>query len=96
MPSNGDANVYRDGKIHVMAEQCDHCLLSPDRLVSGKRAAEIIRETKDEPGATFICHKGTICGEDAICKAWYDKFATADPILRMAEAMGVIQEVDKR
>lgn len=88
-------NTYRDGKVHVASDKCDACLLSPQRLVSGQRAAEIVRATKDEPGATFTCHKGTLSGEDMICRAWYDKFAKDDPILQLAESMGVIQEVDQ-
>lgn len=87
-------NTYRDGKIHVMSKQCDHCLLSPNRLVSGKRAAEIVSKTKDELGATFTCHKGNLIGCDAICRRWYDKFAKNDPILQLAEAKGLIEFQD--
>ena len=87
-------NTFRDGKIHVMREKCANCLLSPDRLVSGARAAEIVRSTKDDDGATFTCHRASMAGEDAICRGWYDKFAASDMVLRLAESMGVIEEVD--
>lgn len=87
-------NTFRDGKIHVMREKCANCLLSPDRLVTGARAAEIVRQTKDDAGATFTCHRANLVGEDAICRGWYDKFAPNDPILQLAESMGVIKEVD--
>lgn len=85
-------NTYRDGKVHVAATKCNACLLSPDRIVSGSRAAQIVKDTKDDSGATFTCHKGTLSGEDMICRGWYDKFAKDDPILRMAVAMDAIEE----
>jgi hypothetical protein len=89
----GELNIFRDGKIHVMAEQCDACLLSPNRLVDPSQAAEIVRKTKDLPGSAFACHKGSIAVQDAICRRWYDAFAKDDPVLMLGEAMGVIQEV---
>lgn len=93
-PRDRRQNIYRDGKVHVMREQCDACLFTPQRLVSGATAAAIVRNTKDLVGATFACHKGTIAGEDAICRAWFDKFADQDYILRSAKALGIIEEVD--
>lgn len=86
------ADTYRDGKVHVMAERCAQCAFTPQRIVPGSRVAQIVRETKDDAGAHFICHKTTLAGGgDAICAAWYDTFGDRDPILCLAEAMGVIE-----
>lgn len=87
------STIYRDGKVHVLAEQCSACLLSPGRIVSGARAAQIVRDTKDDPGATFICHKAQLAGEDAICRGWFDRLGDRDPILRLAATVGVLEFV---
>ena len=87
-------DTYRDGKVHVVSERCNTCIFSPGkRFVEGKRVAELVSETKDEPGSTVTCHK-TIYNDldNAICRGWYDHFAKQDPILRLAKAMEIIEE----
>lgn len=102
--SNGDfeeveesrGNAYRDGKVHVMEEECENCLFHPkDRLVSAAGVKQIVASTKDEPGATFSCHLGTIHGDDAICRGWFDGFGNRDPIMQLAVAMDVIEYVPR-
>lgn len=88
-------NVYRDGLVHVLSEECATCIFRPDtRPVDGARVAGMVRETMDEPGATVVCHS-TLCRDDvqhAICRGWYDRLGGRDPILRLAVAMGAIEE----
>ncbi|QTF81596.1 hypothetical protein SEA_PULCHRA_81 [Microbacterium phage Pulchra] len=84
-------DTFRDGKVHVLSEKCGQCAFTPQRIVPGSRVADIVRETKDVEGAHFICHETTIAGQgDAICAGWYDRFADSDPLLRLANSMGVI------
>lgn len=86
-------DTFRDGKVHVMAEKCAQCLLSPQRIVPGQRAASIVKETTSQLGGHFICHRATISGEgDAICRAWFDRFGDDDPIIRLAKSMDIIEE----
>ena len=86
--------VFRDGLVHVRAEQCDHCLFSRDRLVDGARAREIVAATRAEDGASFICHRNQVSDDpEAICKAWFDLYATDDPVFRLAVALDKIKEV---
>ena len=48
-------------------------------------------EAFEAKGAHFICHETTIAGTgDAICAGWYDRFSESDPLLVMADRMGVI------
>lgn len=88
-------NVYRDGEVHVLSEECATCIFRPaTRPVDGARVAGMVRETMDEPGATVVCHS-TLYRDDvehAICRGWYDRLGDRDPILRMAAAMGVLVE----
>ena len=88
------ADVFRDGYVHVRAESCDRCLLSKDRLVSGARAREIIEHTRATQAGSFICHKSQVSDEpEAICGAWFDRFAGEDPVLRLAIATDVIKRI---
>jgi hypothetical protein len=90
------ADIYRLRKVHVMGKKCDACAFSPNRIIPGARVADIVRETKDTDGASFICHKTTLAGTgDAVCRAWYDQFADGDPTFVMAERMGVIEFVEE-
>lgn len=46
----------------LMEAPCGQCLTSRDRIVSGERAAELVRGCR-ETNTKFICHKtsGTAC-----------------------------------
>lgn len=88
-------NVYRDGKVHLLSEECATCIFKPAaRPVNGARVAGMVRDTMDTPGATVVCHKTLYrdVDEHAICRGWFDRLGDRDPILRLAAAMGVIVE----
>lgn len=88
-------HVYRDGKVHVRAKKCDHCLFSAHRLVSGERARELVASTRNEEGASFICHRSQISDEpQAICSAWWDAYAEEDNIMRLAMVTGIVVRID--
>ena len=88
------AEVWRDGKVNVRAEQCGNCLFSRDRLVSGERARQLTRDTRAEDGASFICHRSQVSPEEeAICATWFDRFAREDAILRLAVGMDLIEYI---
>lgn len=87
--------VFRDGKVHVRASECDACLFKPTRIVPGSRAAQIVRDTKDVDGATFSCHKSQTEGEpETICAGWWERFAHNDMVLRFAVALGAVEKVE--
>jgi hypothetical protein len=88
-----ESDIFRGGKVHVLSEKCASCIFTTDRPVEGARVAQMVRDTKDEPGATVPCHSTMYRPgkkEHAICRGWFDRFAEADPILAMAQAQGVI------
>lgn len=89
-------NTFRDGKVHVLSEECATCIFRPHtRPVPGARVAELVRNTKDEEGATVVCHS-TIYREDpqenAICRGWYDRLGDQDNLITMAQRLGIIEE----
>jgi hypothetical protein len=88
-------NLYRDGEVHVLAEECATCIFRPHtRPVDGARVAGMVRDTLAEEGSTVVCHS-TLYREDvkhAICRGWWDRLADRDPILRLAKAMEIVVE----
>ena len=85
-------NVYRDGKVHVRAEQCKNCLLGANRLVDGTRARQLVTDTREGEGSTFVCHRSQVSDEpEAICATWWERFAEEDATCRMAIAMDVVE-----
>lgn len=61
--------------LEIMSRACDGCLLTKDRIVTGERAADIIRSTR-EIGAErhFLCHKGSIVGREIACRLHAERF----------------------
>ena len=55
----------------LMARPCDQCLMTPKRIVSKRRAQEILRETR-RLDCHFICHKAQIAGKTAACRGHFD------------------------
>ena len=86
-------DIYRDGRIHVLTEQCSTCIFNPHtRPVPGARVAEMVLGTKDTDLATVPCHH-TLYGmaeHNAICRGWWDRFATRDNLLRYAMRIGIV------
>jgi hypothetical protein len=98
----GKHNIFRDGMIHVMAEECATCIFRPaTRPVDGARVAGMVRETADIDGATVVCHSTLYRGKPhrhAICKGWFDRLGDRDGVLRLAVALNRIhyQELETR
>lgn len=78
--------------LHLASKQCDQCLLSRSRIVSGERAAEIIKGCRRD-GVHFQCHKGSIAGVNLHCRGYHDRFGSRAH--GFAVAMGIpVVEVD--
>ena len=72
----------------VMAERCDECLFSKNKIVSNARRAEIIREITAGQGSWFHCHKTT----GIACRGDWDKFGCGN-IGRVMGRLGAIEFV---
>jgi hypothetical protein len=55
----------------LASRRCDQCLATRNRIVSGERAAELIRQCKAD-GNHFQCHKGSIAGINLHCRGVHD------------------------
>lgn len=87
VPSQAD----RPDLFQVMATRCDACLFTPDRLVPGSRAAQIITECR-ETGTHFICHKGSLIGHNICCREFFDRCPDTQ-VVQLAKALGRVVEV---
>lgn len=73
----------------VFSTQCKNCLLTPDRIVSAKRAKEIIQScAKDQ--THFVCHKSSMEGGNTCCKGFFDAFGHLSKNISLAKWLGVI------
>jgi hypothetical protein len=81
-----------DDRLLLASRQCDQCLLSKGRVVSGERAAQIIRDCRSAD-THFVCHKGSIAGLTVHCRGYHDRFGSRAH--RFAVAVGIpVEEVD--
>jgi hypothetical protein len=75
----------------VMARQCDQCLFSPERIVSGARAAQIIRDCARRD-VSFECHKGSLAERHIACRGHFD--TGVGQMSRIAERLRIVVEID--
>lgn len=71
---------------------CGQCLTTRNRIVSGERAAQIIRETR-AAGVHFQCHKGSLAGVNLHCRGVHDRFGSE--AATFAQRFGIpVREID--
>jgi hypothetical protein len=71
-----------------MAERCNECLFSKNKIVSKERKAEIIREITSGQGSWFHCHKT----RGVACRGDWDKYGCGN-IGRVAGRIGAVEFV---
>lgn len=80
--------------LKVFKECCKNCLLSEDRIVSPKRAKDIIQNCVKEQ-MHFICHKASQEGKEIVCSKFYQTFGHRSQMVRIAERLGALKMVDQ-
>lgn len=77
--------------LEVCEKKCDQCLFSENRIVSKARFAQIVKDCKRED-RHFICHKGSITGNDKlVCRGFYD--TQTSQLIRIAERLDLVKFV---
>lgn len=77
----------------LASKRCSQCLTTRNRIVSGERAAEIVRGCRREDNH-FVCHKGSAAGLIVHCRGVHD-IAGGSKAYRMAKAFDIpIIEID--
>lgn len=80
--------------LKVFKECCKNCLLSEDRIVSSKRAKEIIKGCAEKQ-THFICHKASMNNEEIVCKKYFDTLGHQSQMIRIAERLNMVEYVDQ-
>ena len=80
--------------LKVYQECCRNCLLSKDRIVSPKRAKDLLKEIEQKQ-SYFVCHKASMNGEEIVCKTFYDKLGHQSQMIRIAERLNVVKFVEQ-
>lgn len=90
-------DVYRDGKLYVLSDQCSSCIFRAGNLMQLQRGRvrgmveDCIRDQSAIP-----CHQTIYTDEHepAICRGFHDsKWGHEVIALRLAHSMGIIVEV---
>ena len=83
----------------VCSVKCAECLFSSNKIVDDARRREII-ETCIANNSFFVCHKfgiegdeGTI-GEEVCCRGFYESYGDQINLIRIAQRLRAIEEVD--
>lgn len=84
---------FRDGRVHVLAEQCSTCVFRPGNLMSLEpgRLRDLVASNVEADSA-LTCH-ATLYRDDvpeAICRGFYDRHPTLP--LRLAAALDLLTE----
>ena len=82
-------NTFRNGKVHVLSEQCKTCIFRPGNLMqlSRGRVKEMVRLSK-KTESYIVCHS-TLEGDTAVCRGFFDRHRTQP--LQIAERLGYIE-----
>ena len=75
----------------VKKKCCGKCLFGKDKIVSEKRKHSILSECfRDD--THFICHEGTIKGEDTCCRAFFEQHTTN--MIRISQRLSMVEFVE--
>lgn len=78
----------------VYKTSCKNCLLSSDAIVSPKRRKDIIKDCVTKQ-THFVCHKASMRNEDVCCKTFYDTLGHTSQMIRIAERLNAVEEVEQ-
>ena len=74
----------------VMAECCNQCLMTPNKIVSNARRRQIVQDTRRRD-CHFICHKAD--GRDIACRGHMDATGGGQ-LARIAHRLNAVRLID--
>jgi hypothetical protein len=84
----GYRGPYRDGQLHVLAEQCSTCVFRPGNLMNlGPGALQRIVDANLRDNSALTCHQTLPYGpkpqdEGAVCRGYWDAYKDRSPIVQ--------------
>ena len=91
------ANVYRDGKVHILSRKCATCIFRPGNLMQLEPGR--VREMVD---GAIACDSAIVCHdtldrrtrENAVCRGFYDRYKNHTLPLRLTQIVGNTEFVE--
>ena len=78
--------------MEVRAKVCNECLFSKAKIVGADRVQDIL-DLANDSGRAFECHKSTLAGTRAICRAFFD--GNHSLVVRLAKMYGWYEYVEE-
>jgi hypothetical protein len=78
----------------VYEKSCANCLFSPERIVSPKRATDVLKDCLARD-TFFVCHKSSLSDGDrqVCCKRFYEAFGDMVQIIQIAQRLDAVEFV---
>lgn len=73
----------------VYEKPCKNCLFTGDRVISPKRAGEMIKSCL-ENDQFFVCHCSSMQGGDVCCRKFFDTQGDKISVIRMAKGFEMV------
>lgn len=81
--------------LKVFKTCCKNCLLSEDRIVSAKRAKEIIQDCTEKQ-THFICHKASMKdGQEIVCSKFFNSMGHKIQMVRIAHRLNALEFIEQ-
>lgn len=82
--------MKKQPELLLASHPCGQCLTTRNRIVSGERAAELVRECRAS-GHHFVCHKGSIAGLNVHCRGVHNRFPSRAHQLAVALGIPIVE-----
>lgn len=93
MGRDDDPVGRRTPELLLASKRCSQCLTTRDRIVPGRRAAQLVKSCREERNH-FVCHKGSEAGIVLHCRGVHE-IAEGSRAHDFAQAFGIpIREID--
>ena len=92
--------IFHSGKVHVMKHMCQSCVFHPTTPIDlDEGRLEQVIAANLENGAGLPCHSTVydfygLGEQEAVCKGFFDRYASEIVALRAARIMGIIAQVE--
>ena len=84
-------NVYRDGRVHVMAERCATCIFRPGNLMRLDRGRVAdMAATAVQRESVIVCHATLNSDANAACRGYWDGYRWRVQALQLAERLNAV------
>lgn len=79
----------------VQRKKCDQCLFTDARIVSESRMKDVVQDCLDKD-TFFVCHKTQVHAlkESVCCRGYWDEYKNQFNLGRIAQRLGVVDEIE--